>query len=67
MDKGMMGLAHQEEGESSKADTSSSKQRCLHGRVLTHLSGIEGEFAEPFLQEKTKREGNVKSLKLFVY
>lgn len=45
-------LAHQEEGESSDAYTSGSKQRFLHGRFLTHLSGTAGELTEPLLEER---------------
>lgn len=50
-------LAHQEEGESSEAHTSSSKQCRLHWRVLTDLSGTVGELTEPLLwkqQNKTR-------------
>lgn len=48
--------AHQEEGESSKANTSSSKQSGLHGRVLAQLSGTVRELTEPLLQEKQKQK-----------
>lgn len=61
MDGGVR-LAHQEEGESSDADSSNSNQRRLHGGVLADFSGVAGVVTEPILKEEGRKK--IKSLNL---
>lgn len=50
-------LAHQEEGEPGETHPGGSKQRRLHGRVVTHLPGGEGELGEALLGWKRESKG----------